>query len=69
MDKMPKQTQLAIDWALLQVGVAIDGEIYPNGLVDKVREYFTSHNIECEPMSYDDLVPYLPKQNYHNRAR
>ena len=56
MVKMPGETINAVNWAL-------DNDVeleYKNGLVDKVREYFNGNQIECEPMSYDDLVPYLP---------
>lgn len=55
---MPAQTQEAIAWALQQEGVEIDN---PNSVVDTVRRYFDLHGIECDPMSFDDLVPYLPK--------
>ena len=66
MVKMPSQTQAAVNWALEQEGVVVVDElgfreIYPNGLVDKVREYFNHHGIECSPMCYDDLIPFLPQ--------
>ncbi|MCE5220053.1 MAG: hypothetical protein LLF98_01995 [Clostridium sp.] len=58
---MPEQTQDAINWALTQKDV--DGnEITKNtthSLVDKVRDYFNSNNINYNSFSYDDLIPYL----------
>jgi hypothetical protein len=61
---MPEQTQTAVNWALQQsfnvdgitITISKDCRIE---LIDKVREYFTTHNIECAPMSYTDLIPYL----------
>jgi hypothetical protein len=62
---MPLETQLAIDWALQQ-NTAIDNDIVvqvtkdtPHFLVDKVREYFNTNDIEYSAFSYEDLIPFL----------
>ena len=54
---MPAETQEAVNWALQQENVSVDN---PNSVVDTVRRYFDEHGIQCEPMSMDDLLPYLP---------
>ncbi len=59
---MPIETTDAIIWALTKSNP--DG--YPitllqtNSLVDKVQEYFTNRQIQCDPYCYDDLIPYFP---------
>ena len=59
---MPTETPQAVEWALNQDGVVIDGEIYRHNLVDRVRHYFNVNKIPYESFSYADLVPYLPQQ-------
>ena len=53
---MPEETKQAVEWALQQDGVFTEN---PNSVVDKVRQYFNIHNIDCRPMCYDDLIPYI----------
>ena len=61
---MPNEIQEAIIWALTQTFeimgecVLITGNT-PHELVDKVREYFNTNNIEYDSFSYNDLLPYL----------
>ena len=57
---MPVETQAAVEWALQQSGVVVEGVIDKHMLVDMVRRYFDDHGIECRPMSADDLERYLP---------
>lgn len=62
---MPKETQDAINWALQQKITNAEEEDFPitaempGELVDKVREYFNTQNIEYQTFSYADLLPYL----------
>ena len=50
---MPNETKDAVMWALSQ------GD---HDLVDRVREYFNDNGIEYETFSFDDLVPFLPRE-------
>lgn len=62
---MPVETKQAVEWALSQTVVYSNGEEIEvtkhtkTELVDMVREYFNSHNIEYSTFSYDDLIPYI----------
>lgn len=64
---MPKKTQVAVDWALQQIveyenGITVEVTTKtPIELVTKVREYFNENEIEYSTFSYDDLVPFFPK--------
>jgi len=58
--------QSAVNWALQQqyeieegVFIPVSKDI-PFTVVDKVREYFNTNNVEYDTFSYDDLIPYLP---------
>lgn len=61
---MPNETINAVNWALQQnvegpygpYQVTVDT---PSELVDKVREYFNTNNIQYSTFSYNDLKPYL----------
>lgn len=62
---MPKRTQEAVDWSLgrkitnawgFKIEITKDEPIY---LVESVRDYFNSNDIEYGSFSYDDLTPYF----------
>ena len=59
---MPNETKQAIEWALTQqtneCGYPITVEM-AHELVDKIRDYFNTNNIEYNAFSYDDLIPFL----------
>lgn len=58
---MPIETSEAVKWSLNQTDDK--GDLIKKGnahlLVDKVREYFNTNNIQYETFSYEDLKPYL----------
>lgn len=62
---MPIETQDAVNWALSQTYEDEFGYVYPvtkedsSRVVDLVREYFNTNNIEYTTFSYSDLEPYL----------
>lgn len=63
---MPNETQEAVNWAITysytdEYGMERKASEENWLLVDKVREYFNTHNIEYGNFSYDDLVPYIPE--------
>lgn len=61
---MPDKTKDAIVWALKQTYI-FDGDTQqvtsdnPIFLIDTVRLYFNTNNIEYTTFNYDDLIPYL----------
>lgn len=57
---MPTETAQAVEWALEQEGVVVDGEVDRQALVDAVRKYFNQHSITYDTFSAADLDPYLP---------
>ena len=48
----------AIRWALEELKGT---QFVEHDLVDKVREYFNTNNINYDTCSYGDLVPYPPE--------
>jgi hypothetical protein len=56
---MPVETTAAIQWAMMQDGVVIEGAIDHHALVDAVCEYFATHSVVYTTFSYDDLRPHL----------
>jgi len=64
---MPIETQEAVNFAIQYEYVDEFGILHKASeenylLVDKVRAYFNTHEIEYSTFSYDDLVPYLPQE-------
>lgn len=60
---MPSHEQFlaAVQWALMREDMDIRDM---NLVVDYTRQYFTEHNIECEPMNYTMLAPYVSELGY-----
>lgn len=62
---MPKETKRAIEWALKQTYTNFLGEEIEitkddrQELVDKVREYFNSHDIKYDNFNYQDVKEYF----------
>lgn len=61
---MPEQTRHAIEEAIQQTIETERGSIpisldMPHVIVDRVREYFNTNNIDYNTFSYDDLVPFM----------
>lgn len=57
---MPTETHQAVEWALQQADVVVDGQLDRHALVDRVRQYFNENDIAYETFSAVDLDPYLP---------
>ena len=55
---MKEAMKEAVRWALEELKGT---QFVEHDLVDKVREYFNTNNINYDTFSYDDLVPYLPQ--------
>ena len=55
---MPNETKQAVEWSI-QVCKSNDKDCQPWTIVDLVRQYFNDNNIECRPMSFDDLKSFI----------
>lgn len=51
---MPKETPEAVAHAKNQIDSYTDQQ-----LLDEVRKFFNDNDIECPPMEFSDLKPYL----------